>query len=454
VSAAPAPSAVPPGASRIRQHLPRPSHWLVAALGVWGLVGVAASVGWIPARAWQMGGAVLLMLAGFDLMWLLQRPAPEVLRDVAGVLPLGIACEVSLHLNPGRQRQTLDVYDHHPGGWVADGLPRRIHLHPDQVSTLSYTVYPDERGDHVFASTALRLVSPLRLWQHLRHGGAAQRVRVFPDTAPLTRLAWLTAENASRLVGAHLKRRRGEGTDFHQMREYRSGDGLRQIDWKATRRARKLISREYQDEKNQQLLLLLDTGRRMLARDGELPHFDHALNASLLLAYLAQRQGDAVGLMASGGETRWVPPRRGAGAMSALLNACHDLQPAPVATDYLAAAMELSRRQRRRALIMLMTNLRDEDVEDVLACVCLLQRRHLVVVVSLRERALDEVLAAPVETLTDALRIAATARYLAQRRAAHDTLRQHRVSVLDVTAEQLPAALVERYLAIKRAGHL
>src|SRR3546814_17485646 len=69
------------------------------------------------------------------------------------------------------------------------------------------------------------------------------------------------------MVGAHLKRRRGEGTDFHQMREYRIGDSLRQIDWKATARARKLISHEYQDEKNQQLIVVLDTGRRMLARE-------------------------------------------------------------------------------------------------------------------------------------------------------------------------------------------
>src|SRR3546814_8797339 len=98
------------------------------------------------------------------------------------------------------------------------------------------------------------------------------------------------------MVGAHLKRRRGEGTDFHQMREYRVGDSLRQIDWKATARARKLISREYQDEKNQQLIVVLDTGRRMLATDGALAHFDHALDASMVVSSMAFRQGDGGGL--------------------------------------------------------------------------------------------------------------------------------------------------------------
>ena len=103
---------------------------------------------------------------------------------------------------------------------------------------------------------------------------------------------------------------------------------------------------------------------------------------------------------------------------------------------------------------MLVTNLRDEDSEDLLAAVRMLQRRHLVVVASLRERAIDEALDADIDGLSDALRAGAAARYLAQRAAVHDALRNHRVMVLDVTCEQLPAALVERYLAIKRDGML
>jgi len=441
-------------AARVRQRLPQPSPWLVAALLGWSALGVAASFGWLSARMWQLAGVNLLVIAGFDLLWLLRRPTPEVRREVPEVLPVGVRAEVRLHLNPGRARLWLDVHDHHPGGWASEGLPRRVHLRPGEATTLSYSIRPDTRGEFAFARTDLRLLSPLRLWQHPRQAGAPQRLRIFPHTAPLARLALVSTEHASRLIGAHLKRRRGEGTDFHQMREYRVGDSLRQIDWKASHRARKLISREYQDERNQQLLLVLDTGRRMLARDGELSHFDHALNACLLLAYLALRQGDGVGLLASGGDQRWVPPKRGMGAMQALLGSSYDLQPAAVATDYLAAATELSLRQRRRALLMLVTNLRDEDIEDVLASVRMLQRRHLVVVASLRERALDDALAAPADTLKDAIRAGATARYLAQRSAAHDTLRQHHVSVLDVTAEQLPGALVEHYLAIKRAGVL
>lgn len=439
----------------------RPAPLLVVAFVAWAALGVVTSFGWLPSHAWQLAGAAIALAALLDLLRLRRRATPEVVREVPEALPVGVEREVVLHVEAGPRRQRVDVFDLHPGGWESGGLPRTLALAPGTVSSFGYRLRPTARGDFLFDGVQLRLASPWRLWRQSRTAGVPQPVRVFPNFAPLARFALLSAEQASRMVGAHLKRRRGEGTDFHQMREYRVGDSLRQIDWKATARARRLISREYQDEKNQQLVVVLDAGRRMLARDpapgkagGALAHFDHALDASLVVSYLALRQGDAVGLFATGGTERWVAPQRGLGGIDTLLRASYDLQPRPVATDYLAAATALSRRQRRRGLLMLVTNLRDEDSEDLLAAVRMLQRRHLVVVASLRERAIDEALEAPVDELADALRAGAAARYLAQRAAVHDALRRQHVAVLDVTCEQLPAALVEKYLAVKRDGLL
>lgn len=432
----------------------RPAPPLLAACVAWALLGAAASAGLVPASAWQAAGMALALLAAVDLWRLRRLAAPEAVRELPEVLPLGVEREVRLRLDAGPRRLRVDVHDLHPPGWPVSGLPRTLSLAPATSAGFGYRLTPDARGDHAFGGVQLRLHSPWRLWRRRLVAGAPLQVRVYPNFAPLARLALLGAEQASRLVGAHLRRRRGEGTDFHQMRDYRVGDSLRQVDWKATARMRRLISREYQEERNQQLLLLLDTGRRMLARDGALAHFDHALDAALVVAWLALRQGDAVGLLASGGEQRWVAPQRGPGALDALLRQGYDLQPRPVATDYLAAATELSLRQRRRALVMLLTNLRDEDLDDLLAAVRLLQRRHMVVVASLREDALDTVLATSVEDLPQALRAAAAARYLERRAAAHEALRRHGVAVLDVTCAELPGALVDRYLTIKRDGLL
>lgn len=434
--------------------VPRPGAPLLWALLALALVGVAVGFGWLPAWTWLAAGGALGLLALFDLLALHRLPTPDAARRVSEALAIGIETRVGLTLDPGEARLRAIVHDLHPGGWEAHALPRTVALKPGTLSTLEYRLRPDARGDFAFDGVQLLIDSPLRLWRQSRVSGAPQRVRVLPNFAPLTRLALAGAERATRLIGAHVTRRRGEGTDFRQLREYRVGDSMRQVDWKATARARKLISREYQDEKHQQVLLVVDTGRRMLARDGATSHFDHALDAALVVGYLALRQGDAVGLSASGGAQRWVPPQRGMAALDTLLRAAYDLQPAPVATDYLAAAHELSLRQRRRSLLLWITNLRDEDAQDVLAAVRMLQRRHLVVIASMRERALDDALATDVTEMDEALRVGATARYLAERAAAHDLLRSHRVSVLDVTSDQLPAALVQEYLSIKRKGLL
>lgn len=440
--------------SAMRRTLPRPASAMLWLLVLWSALGVAVAFDRAPLQAWSAAGLALLVLVLFDAAQVLRRETPRVERRLADTWPIGIERPVTLNLESDVRSQWLDVYDLHPGGWRMHGLPRSLQLRAGEAASFDYHLCAHARGDFRFEGVQLRLHSPLRLWWHSRVVGAGQAVRVFPNFAPLARFAMFSAEQASRLVGAHLRRRRGEGTDFHQMREYRIGDSMRQIDWKATARARRLVSREYQDEKNQQLVLLLDTGRRLLARDGEMAHFDHVLDAALVVAYLALRQGDAVGLLASGGANTWVPPRRGVGAIDELLRASYALQPQPVATDFLAAANELSLRQRRRSLVMMVTNLRDEDMDDVLAAVQMLRKRHLVCVASLREGSLDGALGETVHDLSQAIRAGATAQYLEQRNAAHEALRNHGVMVLDVACDKLAASLVEKYLSVKRDGLL
>lgn len=444
-----------PSASGLRTRgLPRPAPALIGLCLICAVAGIAVVAGGIGSSAWLavVGGAALVVL--LDVLLLLRLPTPEAVRTLSDTLAIGIPTQVRLKLLPGPRTVRVLVHDLHPEAWQVQGLPRHLRLRPGTHSTFTYTARPTERGQAEFDSVQLILTSPLRLWRQSRLGGSARQVRVFPNFAPLTRMALMTAEHAMRLVGAHATRQRGEGTDFRQLRDYRQGDSLRQIDWKATARARRPISREYQDEKHQHIVLAVDTGRRMLARDGAISHFDHALDAALVVGYLALRQGDAVGMHAAAETTRWLPPMRGGPALDALLRSSYDLQPQPVASDYLATARELAVRQQRRSLILWITNVRDEDTDELLAAVHMLRHRHLVVIASLREAALDAALDADITTLADALRTGATARYLQHRARAHQLLRSHRVSVLDVTSAQLAPALVQEYLAIKRRGLL
>ena len=433
----------------------RPAPALVALLLACAAFGVAAAMDAVPLALFGAVCVALLLILAFDALRLRALPTPAVARELPPIVPVGLERAVTLRLrHDGRAALHFDVHDLHPGDWPVVGLPRRVTVPPRREVDMPYRLTPAARGLFRFEGCALRLHSPLRLWRQRRIVSTMQQVRVYPNFAPLARLALVGSEQASRVVGAHLKRRRGEGTEFQQLREYRIGDSLRQIDWKASQRARKLISREYQDERNQQVMLLLDTGRRMLARDDTLAHFDHVLNAALMVAYIALRQGDAVGLLAAGGESRYMAPHRSLGTVDTLLNTLFDLNAQPVATDYLEAATLLGARQQRRCLVLFITNARDEDIEDLLGAVTLLKRRHVVCVASLREEVLDRAVHEPVRSFDDAVHVAATAQYVEQRARTHRALRAQGADVLDVTCRELPGALVEHYLAIKRAARL
>jgi len=280
-------------------------------------------------------------------------------------------------------------------------------------------------------------------------------VRVYPNFAEISHYTLLAASDRLAQIGVRRLQRRGSGAEFHQQREYRRGDTLRQIDWKATSRTRKLIAREYQDERDQRLLFLLDCGRRMRHVDARgRAHLDEALNALLLLAYVAVRQGDAVGLMTYGGPRRWLAPRKEPDTVNRLLSEVYDLQPGLDAADPLAAARELMQRQPRRALVVFLTNSRDEDHPELLRAVDVLRRRHLVLVADLRESVLDEALTEPIEDRRQALRFHGAHDYLAHRRRQHERLQHRGARVLDLLPQQLPIALVNAYFATKRAATL
>ncbi|HBO7247353.1 TPA: DUF58 domain-containing protein, partial [Pseudomonas aeruginosa] len=256
-------------------------------------------------------------------------------------------------------------------------------------------------------------------------------------------------------IGVRGGQRRGLGLEFHQLREFRDGDTLRQIDWKATARKRTPIAREYQDERDQQILFLLDCGRRMRSQDGDLSHFDHALNASLLLAYVALRQGDAVGAMTfAGDDRRHLPPGKGSAQLGALLNTVYDLQTSQRPADFPEAVQAVLSRQRRRALVILVTNLRDEDDEELLGAVKRLGRQHRVLVASLREEVLDTLRQEPIARYEQALAYTGTIDYLNARNGLHEKLAAHGVPVLDARPSELGPELISRYLGWKRAGVL
>ena len=432
-----------------------PSPRLIVALALLGPPALLAA--WYPvfSLVWKSAAALLSMLALLDLLRLRRLPSPQVARLLHTSIPVGVWTDVRIQLdNRSEESLMLEVHDHHPADCRASHQPQSLLVPAQRQLSLGYRVFPRRRGEKRFSGVDLTLHSPLGLWRQKRFIEHLTRVRVYPNFREIAHYALLATDNHLSQMGVRRRQRRGEGSDFHQLREYRTGDALRQIDWKASSRYRKLISKEYQDERDQQLVFMLDCGRHMRHEDENGAHLDHALNAMLLLSYVADRQGDAVGFLSFGGVERWQPPIKGGDLVRRLLDRSYDIEATLQAADYLAAAQKLMPLQRRRALLIILTNSRTEEQSDLQKAVSLLAKRHLVVVADLHEASLDRVVERPVTDRQGALRFQAVVDYLGARGQSHERLQHRGGLVIDSRPQQLPVNLVNAYLDVKASGAL
>lgn len=359
----------------------------------------------------------------------------------------------------GTRRWHCLLYDHADATLLTTGLPMPIEARPDAILEVGYSVLPLLRGPVTFAPAHLRVTSRLGLSELIERAGPTEMRRVYPDFAQIARYAWLSGDRRLQEIGIKTYQQRGEGTDFKQLAEYRHGDPVRHIDWKATLRLRKPVIREFQDERDQCVLMLIDCGRRMRADDrvGGIgtAHFDQVLNAVMLLSYVALKHGDAVGALTFGtppGERRSFAPHKGTHALNGLMSELYAVQPSPTHSDYVSAAQEVLRRQTKRALVVVITNFRDEDSDELQQALTLLRSRHLVLLASLREQIVGELMAQPLARGNAVLDIASAHMYEQSRRNSFIRLAARDALMVDAEPERLGIELVNRYHSAKRAG--
>ncbi|MCH2557192.1 MAG: DUF58 domain-containing protein [Alcanivorax sp.] len=441
----------------------RPGARLIQALLGWAALGALPLLArfWaVPLAAplllgWALLGGLLAVWALDDLLRLRRRPTPAASRRLPAALSVGVPQTVTLTLDTGGVNERWLVADHHPDDDIHTGLPRTLDLVPGHRQVeIHYPYRPSRRGTVRFGPIELWLPSPRRLWESRRRIAADRAVPVYPDFSPISRAALAVDRSRSRF-GNRVQPRQGEGLEFHELRDYQPGDSPRRIDWKATARRRRLITRHYQDEQNQTVWVLLDGGRRMALPIGGLTAFDHGLNAALLLAWSALRQGDRTGaLLFSGEQPRWLDPVHGQHGIQSLLRGFHDVQPADRASDFSQAARQFQGRWTRRALVVIISRVQPEDADDLLTAVRLLGHRHLVMVADMELPEQAALRQTPVTDLDDALRVAADAREHEQRRDLHLRLRHAGAHLVAATPATLAERLGQAYQQLKRAGRL
>jgi uncharacterized protein (DUF58 family) len=424
----------------------------------------------LTVTAWAAAAWLLLVTVVFVADYRLTRQAwsqaaLSMTRVVPAALAVGVRREVVLHIaGTGSLTWQIALYDHSDPSLQTEGLPTRLSIAAGKRVSYTYHVTPTRRGEVSFAAADLRVRSRFGLCELLEKLGDASTRRVYPDFAQVARYAWLAGDRRLAEIGIKTFQRRGSGTDFQQLAEYRVGDPVRWIDWKATLRFGKPIVREFQDARDQCVMLLVDCGRRMRADDRQSglgqsglgkAHFDQVLNAVMLLSYVALKQGDEVGAMTFGtppGSAKSFPPRKGVKALNLLMGELYAVQPTLTHSDYIAAARNFLARHNKRSLVVIITNFRDEDSAELGSALRLLRTRHLVLLASLREEIAHELASQPLTSTDAAVEIASAHLFEQSRRDAFNRLAAHDALMVDAEPERLGVELVNRYQAAKGAG--
>jgi uncharacterized protein (DUF58 family) len=422
------------------------------------LTAVAGLVDWDKTVELKFGfwlyATVLGILALIDyLIARYTRPNLKVTRTLDPHLALGVRQKVTIRVsNQSSRTHLLWLTDSPPSRLELRGLPVKIQIAPGEHADIRYHIIPLQRGLAEFGRVCCRIMSSLKLWENNTYYCEPEAAKIYPNYKPLFQSSFINSELLYGDWGVRLSQRRGEGTDFHQLRDFRVGDSLRQIDWRATARFNRPISREYQEERDQQVIFLLDCGRRMRAKDGDISHFDHALNALLLSAFVALRQGDKVGLLSFAGQPRWVPPFKGRIQISHLLDQIYDLDSTVATSDYLEAAQQLMMREPKRSLIILISSIEPEDRDDLSKAAKMLSQHHLVMVACMRQQALSKAQHSEIASIDDALGYCGASRQMQKQAAMLAALRSDNVIVTDTPPSYMHSALISEYMALKRGG--
>ena len=457
---------------------------IAAFIGMWYALGTVAGILWTPRALVVAGVLALLGVAGFWVSWGLdimlladvvlivliwldatlaagQRVA--VSRDPLPALSVGHAGEVTYRwTNPSGRRARLQVREVRPDILGGTQPARLLRIPPSTVGRETVPVLPLRRGRAASGTGGfvVDITGPLGLGRHRMPVPLPWEVVVYPPLVSVRLRASVAEALRRRDVGMKAVRRLGEGRLFESLREWVPGDDLRYIDWKATARRAKVITRQYEAERRQQVLLVLDTGRLMTAEvtgpGGGVARLDFAVQAALELAYAAAQHDDNVGIMTfADGVQHFVAPERGRTGVRRVLDVLAEVQPKLVEPDYPGAFRYLAARNRKRALTVLFTDVIDRFASDALvANVASLRPRHLPLAVTLRNPELDAAAMQRPATPRDAFRKAAAEELLHAREEALGHMRRAGVLVIDVTPERAAQAVVAKYLDLKRRGTL
>jgi len=441
---------------------------------------------WPLAAAW----AIVVALAILEARWL-QRNAPAIGLELdapdTAVRGDSLACAIRAR-NPLDKPVALRIRPILPAQGKPNDRELAIGVAAGKGVEAPFQIGVPVRGAHQFEGMYARMPSPLGLMQCQWFVPAPHACRVFPDIRTVKE--YIISHRMRTALAPHLRTAplRGIGSEFESLRDYVQGDDIRRIDWRATARANKLISREYEIEQDRNVVVIIDCGRLMAgstsargigmhewlhgivqpARQDEGPpleatKLDHAVDAALMLAGVSLENGDRFGLMLFASDLiAYLPPHGGMGHLQTVTNTLYDVQPTLNESHFRRAFLHLQTRLTKRSLVVVISDVIDVQASASLVTgVLSLAKRHLVVMAALRtpeiERVLDETL--PGDAPRPAreqqpFRKAVAYRLLRERAEVMARLHKGGVEVIDLRPEELTVPLINKYLDLRQQNRV
>lgn len=442
--------------------------FILFALGVLPLIAVWTTFASQTNLKWGLIGydVLLLALAFVDYKLTEKESQLKVRRVMPRRFMIGEENEVQLHImvKIARRRSRAPVFK------IKDEYPPELELRGERLlaaktrrsrsgeaeAIIGYKLYAASRGDYSFGNVSLRWRSPLGLVFKQISLTAEESVKVYPNINEAKRYELFAQRNRQMMAGMRRTRLRGQGREFESLRDYVLGDELRHISWTATARRGKLTTRQYQIERNQNIVVMIDAGRLMTSRIEHLSKLDHAINAALAIGYVATSGGDNVGLLVFNRQVvSYLPPQRGHSQLSAMTEALYSVKAQMIEPSYARAFQHLSQNCKRRSLVVILTDLVDRDASaELLAYTAALLPRHLPLIVTIGDNDLRALVAAEPKVVADVYKQSVAEELLQQREEALARITELGGLALDVQAVQLSFQLVNKYLEVKERGLL
>ena len=399
---------------------------------------------------WMLGAFCLLLL--LDMALLYHRTGIQAWRMMSERFSNGDDNEVDIRVESQYSFSVrLQIIDEIPPIFQRRDVLFKLRLLRREGKKVRYALRPTVRGTYSFGHIRVFAQSPLGLLQRRFTLGTHCDVKVYPSYLMLTHYELLAISNRLTDLGIKRIRRIGNHTEFEQIKDYVVGDDFRRINWRATARTSHLMTNVYQDERSQQVVCVIDKGRVMQQAFRGMTYLDYAINASLVLSYIAMRKEDKAGIMTFSDRFEdFVPPSARRGHMQQILETLYRQQTQFAESDFSALTAHVNQHLSKRSLVVLYTNFANKvSMERQLPYLIQLNRRHRLLVVFFVDNELKEYIATRPDTDEEYYRRVIAEQFAYEQRLVVSTLKNHGILALLTTPENLSVDVINKYLEIK-----